>query len=295
MSHYIFHQLFYRAITPLHVGCGQDVGVVDLPIIRERTTDLPFLPGSGIRGALRDNFELHENPQVRKLAQTLFGPLNKPEEFAGCVSILDARLVLFPVRSDHQVFLWVTCPFVLTRLAEMSRYFSGKHMPAPPTDLVLNDAEFIGSLAATQVYLEEYPFRKNQAASDNCQWFKEIENDLSTLLSRVRSRLLLISDTAFHHFTRYATMVVQHNTLTSAKTVADQALYSVESAPPETVFCGFWGTTKPRCNDAEAVDSWTELQAGLRYSSQDQAILILGGKESTGLGVTELTFEESKS
>ena len=49
--------VYYQNITPLHIGCGQDVGLVDNPIIREKTTGFPFIPGSSIRGVLRNKCE----------------------------------------------------------------------------------------------------------------------------------------------------------------------------------------------------------------------------------------------
>ena len=112
MHNYLNALLSYQCITPLHVGCGQEVGVVDLPVIRERATGYPFIPGSGIRGSLRDIFENEPN----YLCQKLFGPDNSEEvDYAGCLAIHDSHLLLFPVRADKQVFCWLTCPMVLQR------------------------------------------------------------------------------------------------------------------------------------------------------------------------------------
>ena len=40
--------------TPLHVGAGSAVGVVDLPVMRERHTGYPVIPGSSLKGVLAD-------------------------------------------------------------------------------------------------------------------------------------------------------------------------------------------------------------------------------------------------
>ena len=40
--------------TPLHVGCGSSVGAVDQPVVRERHTGYPVIPGSAIKGVLAD-------------------------------------------------------------------------------------------------------------------------------------------------------------------------------------------------------------------------------------------------
>ncbi len=49
--------MFMYCETPLHVGSGTSLGIVDLPIQRERYTEYPTAAGSGIKGALRDWFE----------------------------------------------------------------------------------------------------------------------------------------------------------------------------------------------------------------------------------------------
>ena len=41
----IFH---LHALSALHVGTGQGVGVVDLPIARAKATNLPLVPGSAL-------------------------------------------------------------------------------------------------------------------------------------------------------------------------------------------------------------------------------------------------------
>src|SRR5436309_15986200 len=88
---YLHNLLLYQPITPLHIGCGQDVGVVDLPVIRERTTGYPFIPGSGIRGSLRDTFSQRDAGSV----PILFGPTAEASDsgprYAGCVAVPDAR------------------------------------------------------------------------------------------------------------------------------------------------------------------------------------------------------------
>jgi CRISPR-associated protein Cmr4 len=46
--------MFVHALSSLHAGTGQGVGTIDLPIARERATDLPVIPGSSIKGCLRE-------------------------------------------------------------------------------------------------------------------------------------------------------------------------------------------------------------------------------------------------
>jgi CRISPR-associated protein Cmr4 len=42
-----------KVLTPLHIGAGQGLGHVDLPIVREGHTNFPYIPGTSLKGALR--------------------------------------------------------------------------------------------------------------------------------------------------------------------------------------------------------------------------------------------------
>jgi len=53
--------LFIRAITPVHAGSGNDLGIVDLPIQREKHTGFPKIEGSTLKGSIRDFFEIQTN------------------------------------------------------------------------------------------------------------------------------------------------------------------------------------------------------------------------------------------
>ncbi len=50
-------RLYYsiKALTPLHVGVGTGLGHIDLPIQREVHTKFPMIPGSAVKGALREH------------------------------------------------------------------------------------------------------------------------------------------------------------------------------------------------------------------------------------------------
>ena len=49
--------LFLVCETPLHAGSGDSLGIVDLPIQRERHTSFPKIEASSLKGALREAFE----------------------------------------------------------------------------------------------------------------------------------------------------------------------------------------------------------------------------------------------
>ena len=113
--------------TPLHAGSGSDLGVIDLPIQRERHTTFPKIESSSLKGSLREAFE--SKPDLNKVDKIkihlAFGydeqeddsevidHFEDEKQFQGALGFTDARLLLFPVKSMKGVFVWITCPKVL--------------------------------------------------------------------------------------------------------------------------------------------------------------------------------------
>jgi CRISPR-associated protein Cmr4 len=298
--------VFYQPITPLHVGCGQDVGVVDLPVIRERTTGYPFLPGSGIRGSVRERFEAKERGTQSDRVNVLFGPLASPDEearHAGCVAVHDAKILLFPVRSDQKVFLWLTCPAVLQRFArDLEAFTPGSSVGPPPLAGSLGDEAVCGPAdLESPIFLEEFSFSRSGQDGDVSAlagWAEKIGRVVG--LADLAQRTVLVSDRTFHYFVTHATLILQHNRLTAAKTVEEGGLFSVEAVPPEAIFYGFFGATEERrpVDEGRAAKSREEILDEVKALGGDpaaDAYLHLGGDESTGLGVTRIVWHWKRS
>jgi CRISPR-associated protein Cmr4 len=106
--------LFVHALSPLHAGTGQSVGAIELAIARDRATGFPYLPGTSLKGALRDRAEERVQAQVN----AVFGPPSKDAmDHAGALVFGDANLLLLPARSVGGTFAWVTSPYLLRRFA----------------------------------------------------------------------------------------------------------------------------------------------------------------------------------
>jgi len=43
--------------TPLHAGSGTELGIIDMPIQRERHTDFPKVEASGLNGCIRGAYD----------------------------------------------------------------------------------------------------------------------------------------------------------------------------------------------------------------------------------------------
>jgi CRISPR-associated protein Cmr4 len=64
------HLLTFYTRTPLHVGSGTSVDVVDLPIMRERITGFPVIPSTSLKGVLREEARQQLGEETTRL---LFG------------------------------------------------------------------------------------------------------------------------------------------------------------------------------------------------------------------------------
>ena len=117
----------YRALDPVHVGAGgYRLGRVDMTIVREPGTGIPKIPGTSLAGAARSYAALlYGKPEAAGAHPKHIGQKEKcPIIYtfgtaseagggrAGAVSIGDAQIVFFPVRSLNGSVM-VTCPSAL--------------------------------------------------------------------------------------------------------------------------------------------------------------------------------------
>ena len=98
-----FQPFFLVAEAPIHAGSGSEVGIVDLPIQRERHTGFPKLKVRESRGVLERLFA-NSSKQVEIQGQkiksaiehilTWFLVQKKGDEHAGSIAFTDARSFL---------------------------------------------------------------------------------------------------------------------------------------------------------------------------------------------------------
>jgi len=235
--------LLIHTLSPLHAGTGQGVGVIDLPIAREKATDIPYLPGSTLKGVFRDACE------PAKLRQQIFGPdTNNAELYAGAVNFTDARLLLMPIRSLRGVFAWVTCPLLLNRLRRDLEFIPSTELHAliaPPTsDDECLVAEQNSSLIfqvnnVDQVVLEDLPIpaKPSPEVTELAEWLRQrLFSDDPAWQAALTARLCVVSDDVFSFLLETATEIIARISMDEkTKTAATGALWYEEALPTETV------------------------------------------------------------
>ena len=279
---------FVHALSPLHAGTGQGVGVIDLPIAREKATNLPYLPGSTLKGTLRDECEAHSKWNVQ--CEDIFGPKTIADDagaYAGSAVFSDQRLLCLPVRSLLGTFAWVTSPYILERFKRDASNIGLPNLPQTPTLTATNLCLVSGTkLIYTngnqqQVVLEDLDLELRSAANANAwaAWLKgRIFPQDATWQSAFTERLCIVHDDVFNFLAETATEVIARNRLDdNTKTVVRGALWYEEALPAETILAGLLAAVKVKIKDGKdifkAVKDLTEKP------------LQLGGKATVGRGL----------
>lgn len=308
------------AVTSVHPGSGSEVGFVDLPIQREKHTRFPKIEGSSLKGAIRAAAREatgDSEEEKRKLALVFGGePRDREEPSAGAITLTDARVLLFPVRSMRRVFVWITCPFVLERFnREVAAYrdsygrdASGRQqwpaLPVPEPGCVSSADMLIGpgdkQSDKGRLVLAEYTFsdcrvdeQAKRLAERLEQWLGEDQK------GRVVARLAVVSDEDFADFVQLATEVQARIRIDDDKgTVAAGGLWYEEHVPPETVFYAYlfaFDSIKAAFMDADGKKREVSMSAEevMQYLKDPQRVpdvFQLGGNSSVGRGMLRKTW-----
>ncbi len=279
------------AETPMHMGAGQSVSYVDLPVQRERHTSFPVLWSSGIKGVLRDLATRVWNDKDK--VETIFGPEDSSSDFASCVSITDAKILLYPVRSVKGVFAWITCPFVLKRFKE--------DLTAIGVDFKHNNGEIqILDVPDEKIYIANDNLKiqgQNNVALEEFVFEAEVKDEVkklarflikfvpeNDLTKEFEKHLTIVSDNVFKDFVNYAVEIRTRIRIDQARgTVKEGALFSEELIPSESIFYSLVFIKDPfkqyeQLKDAESV--FSEVNSLFN----EYSLLQLGGDETIGKG-----------
>jgi CRISPR-associated protein Cmr4 len=274
-----FGGLGFYTETSLHCGTESGAGYVDLPVQRERHTQYPVIPGSTIKGVLRDELFPAKDPATERV----FG--KEDATSPGTVSFQDGVLVAFPVRSSGAPFRWVTCPFALNRILRAM----GEPDAVPQVE---KTEQAWGATAQGEIALEELVVTVAagpKALADALPTLLRLLPGESEHFKYVRdlfsANLLVVHDEVFKELTEVGTEVVTRIQLNSVGTTAKHAegdsgnLFVEELVPPDTLFFA-------------ALRAPGEPDKAFVQAIRKQKIVRVGGDETIGRGVTHMTYIE---
>jgi len=290
---------FIKVITPLHVGSGSDLGVVDLPIQRESHTGFPKIEASSLKGAIRSEFESRaQNDDEKKKIHIVFGCddcekefsetfTSETKDFSGALGFSDARILFFPVKSVKGVFAYVTCPMVLKRFKN-DIAICGENIKDGfeiPLDEVLKDSECIvlGDTCKIDktnekgsVILEEYSFGIKETQNEDYIKIPNLDID--------KNRVVIVSDDNFTHFVKNSTEVITRTKINNITgTVQNGALFTEEYLPSETVMYSLAIANKPFSDKSDLTDANSVME----YFNNISKVIQIGGNSTLGKGIVK--------
>lgn len=276
--------------TPMHPGSGSSINrPIDLPIQRERHTDFPFIQSSTLKGVLR-NYAAAAGEKFDNVDE-IFG---KPDSSAaGLVSITDAKLAVFPVRTLSGVFGWITCPLILNRLV----------MDVSPTlgagiainSVKLKDSEALVAndsnvLTGNGVIIEDIRLTKtsNQDTSKIACLLSKLlpeEPSYSYIKNKMAKDLIVVSDTLFKELVSLTTEVVARIKINQEKGTAQEgALWYEEYLPTDTLLYSqilISSRANKNNNNSTVTNSLMQL---------NKSVIQIGGDETVGKGLAKITM-----
>ncbi len=307
---------FLMVETPLHAGCGSDLGVVDLPIQREKHTGIPKVEASGLKGCMREAFADYERGTANRLPEYLvqgfpaliekgrlreaidlaFGP-EDGDLHAGALGFTDARLLLFPVRSMRGVFGWVTCPAIVARFIRELKMAGLTPPPqVPPAGTVPGGCGLL--VNNDRVLLEEYTFtvREDTACAGLAGWLAQQlfpAAGYEYWQQKMQKDLVVLADDDFRDFVNLATEVITRTRIDAETgTVARGALFTEEYLPSESVLYALALAT-PVFHSNKGIFAQGEEKAVLSFWQKGlPEFLQLGGNATIGKGIVRLKVLE---
>lgn len=292
-----------KALSGLHCGVGQGLNDIDLPTAKESVTGFPYVPGSSIKGVLRDHFGRRNDPMF----EAAFGQeaLSGDMDFASAVSFSDARLVCLPARSYFGTFAWLTSPYTLSLMQGMLKRAGAGEIPALPeipadadsSHVVLPpESNLVSKNLGDRVLLEDLDLlldknEKNRKTA--LEWATLLgkiifpEDDANDKNGRdiFAGRFAVADDNILSFLCETALPVAARIRIGENGVVEQGALWYEEYVPAETLFLGavFSDHGKGRHSGCSATDL-------LDYVTGSTIDCQIGGKATIGRGMVTINF-----
>lgn len=308
--------MFVNVVTPLHNGSGEGLGVIDNPILRERTTQFPIIQASSIKGVLRNAYEEINSACVA----VFFGPTpKKGQDHAGAISFGDGQILAFPVRSVKGCFVWITSPLVLWRFydkislmgleAQFPRFKVSLNKihssltqalicPLGKEELCIKVATKDTTKDKNKIFLEEYPI--NFKTSGEIELIaKEIAEKVygtgeeDFMKNEFVKKLILVDDDTFRYFVTNATEVVPNIKIGDNGTADSGSLRYTEYLPSETIMYSTLIFEKSRKKD-DLSDASIVKKEFIKIKKRISSVQI-GGDETTGKGIVKLSLSSDSA
>lgn len=296
---------YARTTQALHIGAGEGTGSIDLPVIRQ--ADIPIIPSSALKGALRWATEPEPNDATKRRDwNALFGPdFVRDAAQTGQTGLLafgDAHLLAMPVPSMCGLMAWATCPKLLWDY-HLAASDCGVTLPDPvpepkrPDQCIAFDLTHASLGDAKRVILKDLdlvPSSEEAQVTATSKWQAHIAERFFPTAHRAifDQRLVVVSDLAMHYLLLHCTDVRPRIRRADDGTVASKALWFEEYICAHTLFYFPWWSQRIRNSSlsAESAASWflglteTDPPGASPTLAAPPQLVQVGGKASIGKG-----------
>ena len=298
-------KIFYiHTITPMHVGSGSDLGIVDMPIQREGHTNFPKIEGSGLKGSMREAFESdiqnvdkllktyisfgYDGTNIKSLpsaVQTAFED-KKNQEFAGALGFSDARILLFPIKSAKGIFAWATSPMVLDKFIKDLKISGNEQGFNIIENSVTNNSAI--NIDDGSVILEEYQISVSKE-NDTQKIAEFLAEELDK--EEIKEKLIILSDDDFKDFITLSTEVITRTKIDNQTgVVANGALFTEEYLPSETIMYSLALASPTMVNITQIQNLSTDDEIMKFFTETVPNIIQIGGNATIGKGIVSIVI-----
>lgn len=291
--------LFLFTESNLHCGSGATLSDIDLPIQREVHTQHPIVPGSGLKGALRD-LARDAQGKLSPPYEALFGPASDHASDHGGIAIIgESRPILFPVAASGGVYRWITSPMVISRLIRDLLNHQGAlswQASAAASELAaipIPAIDEFSTLASdrARLYLRDFDLTPIQDASSQSlgEWFAKYALPANSYWSRRAPKNIIVAgEGIFTHMVRFATQIDFHVNINPENGVVEHGPWATESIPADTLLWTCIDLPEPLDGRAarklKSADGTIVSPGALLRPLVSDRRFQLGGGKSTGLG-----------
>lgn len=286
---------YIHAVSPIHVGAGRGLGHIDLPVMREKITGWPFIPGSTVKGVLAAYYgatiEARKEKENLRAAFGISDDIGKDSlSNAGSLVFADAKLLALPIRSFKGTFAWVTSPLVLRRSSKELK-LNGGDIPSIEDGKIAIAGNFL-LCNANKVFLNDLDFEKtaDQVTNMAKQIAAHVFPGDDAWQQIFVERFAIVSDDVFSFLTTAGTEVNARIKIEDeTKVVQDGALWYEEYLPIETILVGVvW------CDKVFSKAYKGNSESLINEFCKDVTPLQIGGKGSIGKGLVNMLFSKGE-
>jgi len=267
---------YLYSLAPIHCGGEGNLGNI-LEIAREVHTNFPYIPGSSLRGSLRDEVL---NTSGQNITDTLFGKELNGDGQMGVHQAWfgDARLLWVPMRTmssnQQDVFTWVSCHSLIRDHALLANLpgvtFPNHAVGTKPGNYTIADA----TLNVVQLSDSE---KKAIALAGN--WPDSLKNSIATTWEK---SLIVLPDADFQVLMEHSLWTQVRNKIQEGEKGATsegsaEVFWTDVCIPRDTIFYYSWGYSLLKNNPVTQTDH-NSLMTVL------QGLIQVGGQANIGRG-----------